>query len=358
MQRRVVVLVADGFADSGLSIALDVFRTANAIAKHAGKPPPFHLSVASAKGGPVRAASGMVLSATQPARRASALAHVVIMPGLWAENADGIDAMLARADVQALVRTVRAVHARGAIVGSSCGGAFILGEAGLLDGRECTTTWWLAPHLKKRRPQADVNAERSLVVAERVMTAGAVFAQADLALHLVARFVGPAAARRCSQLLLLDSHASQAPYMAIHQLTANDATVRRAETWVRRHLAESFDIAALGRSIGVSARTLARRLRAAVGVSPIGFVQRLRVETAVHLLETTRLSLQEICAEVGYQDASTLRRLIQRETNASPRELRRTPRSLGGRRGAERGVIPTVLGELHDVAPLPGPIAL
>jgi transcriptional regulator GlxA family with amidase domain len=110
--------------------------------------------------------------------------------------------------------------------------------------------------------------------------------------------------------------------MAIHQLSTNDEVVRRAESWVRRHLAEDFDIATLGRSVGVSPRTLARRLSAAVGLRPIGFVQRLRVEAAVHLLETTRLSVEQISARVGYTDANTLRRLVRRETKSSPRELR------------------------------------
>ena len=233
------------------------------------------------------------------------------------------DAALEREDVRHLVRAVASGHARGAIVGAACSGAFLLAEAGVLDGRQATTTWWLAPHLKRRRPQVTVSAEKALVVDGRVLCAGAVFAQADLALHLVSRFAGPTVARRCSDLLLLDRHASQAPYMAVRHLASNEPTVRRAEAWVRAHLAERFDVAAVARHAGTSPRTLARRLTEAVGVSVIGFVQRVRVETATHLLETTRLSLGEISARVGYDDPNTLRRLIERETKTSPREVRR-----------------------------------
>lgn len=318
---RVVILVADGFTDSGLSIALDILRTANAIAVHAGRAAPFAIDVASARGGSVRAASGMELTATAQLSYATRAAAVLV-PGIWAEDAREIDAALERAAVRTLIAAIVKAHARGALIGSSCAGAFLLAEAGLLDGRECTTTWWLAPHLQKRRPAARVSAERALVVDGRVISAGAVFAQADLALHLVTRVAGPATARLCSRLLLLDAHSSQAPYMAINQLTTNDEVVCRAEAWVRRHLAEDFAIATLGRAVGVSPRTLARRLTAAVGLSPIGFVQRLRVEAAVHLLETTRLSVEEISARVGYRDANTLRRLVRRETKSSPRELR------------------------------------
>lgn len=230
MQRRIALLIADGFTDSGLSIALDVFRTANAIAAHAsprstGAAPRFVIEVASPAGGSVRAASGLTVGPTRAASEAVRRADIVLVPGLWAEAAPAIDALLVRDDVQRLIRALAVAHERGAIVGSACGGAFLLAEAGLLDRRACTTTWWLAPHLKQRRPAVEVDPARALVAGRTVLTAGAVFAQADLALHLVARFAGPTVAQRCARLLLLDAHPSQAPYMAIHQLTANDPTV-------------------------------------------------------------------------------------------------------------------------------------
>jgi len=111
--------------------------------------------------------------------------------------------------------------------------------------------------------------------------------------------------------------------MALGSLQRDDAVVRRAETWARAHLADGFDIATLARRAGASPRTLARRLAAALDLSPIAFVQRLRVETAVHLLETSRLTLDEISARVGYADPNTLRRLVHRATGLSPREVRR-----------------------------------
>ena len=325
MQRRIAILIADGFTDSGLSVGLDVFRCANALARRSGRQAPFEVSVVSARGRRVRAASGLVVNPTR-SLRAAARAHVVLAPGFWVEDAAGMDAALERKDMRALIGALRAAHARGAVVGSSCGGAFLLAEAGALDGLSGTTAWWLAPHLKQRRPQVQVEAARALIVQGRVLSAGAVFAQADLALYLVSRFAGPSLARRCARVLLLDVHPSQAPFMAIGYLSANDPSVRRAEAWVREHLADDFDIALLARRAGTSPRTLARRLAAAVGLSPIAFVQRLRVETAVQLLRTTRLSLEEIGPRVGYSDANALRRLIRRETNSTPRELRRVAR--------------------------------
>jgi transcriptional regulator GlxA family with amidase domain len=336
MAKHVALLVADGFADSSLAIALDVLRTANALAVRSGRSPVFRIDVASARRGHVRSASGMRFE-TRRSVAVAARADIVLVPSLWVEDAAELDAALERPDVQCFVRAVRAAHARGAIVGAGCSGAFVLAEAGLLDGLEATTAWWLAPHLKKRRPQVIVNAERAFVVHGRVLCAGAVLALADLALHLVARFAGPTTARRCAGLLLLDTHTSQAPYMAVQHLAANDPTVRRAEAWVRAHLAEDFDVPTLARQVGTSHRTLARRLTEAVGVSAIGFIQRLRVESAVHLLATTQLPLSEISARVGYADPDTLSRLIERDTRTSPRELRRRHRTPAASAGPAAG---------------------
>jgi AraC-like DNA-binding protein len=99
--------------------------------------------------------------------------------------------------------------------------------------------------------------------------------------------------------------------------------VRQAERWVRAHIAEPFEMASLAKHVGTSPRTLARRLNAAVGLSPIAFVQRVRVESAVLLLQTSKHSLEEISARVGYSDASTLSRLVRRETQVSPQAFRR-----------------------------------
>ncbi|MBX3210964.1 MAG: helix-turn-helix domain-containing protein [Labilithrix sp.] len=318
---RVAILVADGFTDSGLAVALDVFRTANALARRAGRAVPFQVSVL-APTKRVRAASGLVVGPTSPLSSASH-ADLVLVPGYWVETPEEMCGVVERPDVKKLVRAIVAAYGRGKTVGSSCAGAFLLAEAGILDGRAATTTWWLAPQLQQRCPRAKVEAESALVVDERLLTAGALFAQADLALHICARVCGPTLSRHVARLLLLNTHASQAAFMAVQQLAANDETVRRAEAWARARLAASFSVIDMARAAGTSPRTLARRLAGAVGATPIGFVQRLRVEQAVHLLETTSLSLDEVSSRVGYRDPNALRRVMRKHISTSPRELRR-----------------------------------
>jgi len=326
MVHRIGVVVHRGFTDSGVSIALDVFHTANSLRARAGRSPLFAVEVLSAKGGSVRGASGLTSVSTRALGRMKS-ASVVIVPGFWAEDGAEVDAVLADAETRALVQGIATAHRRGALLASSCAGAFMLAQAGLLDGKQATTAWWLAQHLQLRWPSIDVVAEAALVVADRVMTAGAAFAQADIALNLVTRYGGPSLARLCSNLLLLDRHASQTPYMALRHLALNDPVLLRAEKWARANLASGFDIPQLAKRLGVTPRTLARKLERSLGMSPIAFVQQLRVEAAVQLLETTDWSLDRISEQVGYADPHTLSRLIHRELQVSPRELRRKKRA-------------------------------
>ena len=111
--------------------------------------------------------------------------------------------------------------------------------------------------------------------------------------------------------------------MAISYLSSQDPGVTKAEKWVRDNLARDFTVQELAEAVALAPRTFARRVAATCGVSPIQFVQKIRLETAQFLLETTRLPLEQIAQQVGYAEPSTLRRLIRRATKHSPRHFRR-----------------------------------
>jgi transcriptional regulator GlxA family with amidase domain len=322
MVQRVGVLVLDGVTDSGVSVAFDVLRAANALSRRAGRRAPFVVEALSTNGRAVTTAAGLRLGVHGGWARA-ARCDVLLVPGVWAETVSDVAGLLERADVAACGGVLRQAYRRGATVGSSCSGAFVVAAAGLLDGQRVTTTWWLSAELRRRFPAVEVDASQSLVREGRLFSAGTVFAMADLALALVSLTAGPSIARQVMKVLLLDTHASQGPYMALNQVVNDDPQVRAAEAWVRRNLARPFSVAHLARAVGLSARTLARRLEAALGLSPIAFIQRIRLETAAQTLETSRLPLDEVARQVGYADAGTLRRLMRRELGRTPRQVRR-----------------------------------
>lgn len=133
--------------------------------------------------------------------------------------------------------------------------------------------------------------------------------------------------RTVVRYLALEGHPSQARHMMTSHLATTTGEAARADAWVRAHLASRFSIDELARATRTSTRTLARRVKLATGLAPVRFVQRIRAEEAAYLLETTDLSLDEVAARVGYEDSSTLRRLLRREMGRGAREIRARRRS-------------------------------
>ena len=203
-----------------------------------------------------------------------------------------------------------------------CTGTFVLAESGLLDGRTATTSWWLGPFFRTRYPKVDLDDGRMLIRSGDAVTAGAALAHFDLALWLVRR-LSPALAAVTARYLMIDPRSSQAAYAIPDHLTHADAVVERFDRWVRENLSNGFSLNDASRAIGASPRTLARRLRTVLGKSPLSYFQDLRIERAVHLLQTTGESVERIASEVGYSEAVTLRNLLRRRLGRSASQLRR-----------------------------------
>jgi transcriptional regulator GlxA family with amidase domain len=307
MIRTIVMDLPNGMASS-LAIALDALGTANAIRRRAGRAEPFALHRLR------------ITRATSFRFRAGDL---VIVPGLYAETASELMRRLRSPAVQRAVRLVRSARAAGATVAASCGGTFVLAEAGLLAGRRATTTWWLASDFRKRFPDVELVAEQIVVADWPVATAGAAMAQMDLMLAVIAKFAGTRVSEACAQYLLLDHRKSQAPYMAVTFLAGQDPRIARAESWIRQNINRKITIGQLAAAAGMTPRTFARRLKAVCDLSPIRFAQRIRSEVARTLFETTTLSVDEISRRVGYAEPSTLRRLLRRDLSPPPSRLRR-----------------------------------
>jgi transcriptional regulator GlxA family with amidase domain len=149
----------------------------------------------------------------------------------------------------------------------------------------------------------------------------------DLALWLVRR-VSPQLAALTAQYLIVDSRPSQSAYALTDHLVHADPLVQRFELWARANLARGFSLNDAAKAVASSKRTLARRLDAVLGKSPLEYFQSVRVERAVHLLKTTRASVDEIAARVGYADGVTLRTLLRRRLHAGVKQIRVSGRSL------------------------------
>jgi transcriptional regulator GlxA family with amidase domain len=310
---RICVASTDDVFDTGLAALLDTFETANELAGE----PRFVVSVVSPRG-ELHTHQGFAVRAPRPPSRAPDL---VIVPALACKQPATIVGALDRDDVRELIGIV-ARYAQRCRVAAACTGTFVLGKAGVLDGRRATTTWWLGPTFREQFPAVELEEAEMVVADKGVLTAGAALAHLDLALAVI-RERSPDLASLVARYLVLDDRPSQAPFVAPAHVAFDDELVKKFERWIRRHLGEPFELARAARAIGTSERTLQRRIRAILGKPPIGFVQDLRLERAVHLLRVSDDSIDEIASAVGYEDGSTLRTLLRRKLRTGIRELRR-----------------------------------
>ena len=324
-------VVLDGVMEGALGLGLDVIdTTARLLRAGRGASPvdarSLQQRVVSLDGADVLSVQGRRLAVEGALSMRSVRCNdVLVMPGIFATSDASVDRLLARSDVQRLIPLLRRASKKGVRLAASCSATFLLAAAGVLDGGSATTTWWLMPFFARRYPAVDLRADKMVVEGAAALTAGSAFAHADLMLAVVARLTSPSLARLAARYLVLDERTSQSRYMVMEHLRSFDPTLQQLETHVAANLDRQLPLDELARVAGTSPRTLARRVAAAVGMTPQRFVQRVRVQHAAHLLETTRESVEVIAARVGYADTAAFRRVFRAHTGESPRGRREAP---------------------------------
>jgi len=282
----------------------------------------FQVRILSTRRSPFRCGNGIPVSpdcavADHPS------APVVILPELWLGPDEPWEGRHA-----ALIEWLRRKHREGATLYSACSGAVMLAETGLLDGCSATSHWGYRDLFSQRYPKVRFDPAPNLVYADpagRIVTAGGATSWHDLALHIIARHASPGEALRIAKVYLLKWHAEgQLPYAALVRRTPHaDSVVRQCERWLEEHFREIDAVARVVEFSSIPQRTLKRRFKAATGSSLIEYLQNLRIEEAKRLLETSKMPVDAIGAEVGYADASFFRRLFKRMTGLTPRYYRR-----------------------------------
>lgn len=315
---RVHVLVVDGVFDLGLSAVLDAFQTANELLDVA-KLDTERLEVKTvAVRRRVRTAQGLLVP-LQPFDRRTP--DCVVVPAIGYKMPAPLERALERSDVQDTAQLLRDCAKRGATIAAACIGTFILAESGLLGGHRATTTWWLTPLFRRRYPDVVLNDSSMIVSSGAFVTAGAALGHMDLSLWLLRR-VSPQLASLTARYLIVDSRPSQSAYALTDHLIHADPLVEKFESWARANLSRGFSLNDAAKAVGASKRTLARRLDQVLGKSPLDYFQSVRVERAVHLLKTTRASVDEIAERVGYENGVTLRTLLRRRLHAGVKRIR------------------------------------
>lgn len=228
----------------------------------------------------------------------------------------------------ALSAWLRNVHSAGSLVASVCSGTLVLAEAGLLDQREAAAHWAYGLLFAQSYPKVRLRKHSLLCLSsasDRIITAGGVTSWQDLALYLIAHFLGPQQAAETAKVFLLSGHEDgQLPFMAMNRrVNRSDSVIADCQEWIAINYAVTNPVQALAHRTGLNPRTLSRRFLAATGRGPLEYVQEMRMEEAKQMLEIGSEPIEEISATVGYDDAAAFRRLFKRLVGISPSTYRR-----------------------------------
>lgn len=317
MDMKVAALALDGIAAFELGVVCEVFGTDRSL----DGLPRYDFQLCSVDGRAVTTQSGFQITphaGLEPADEAD----LVVVP------AHPIDTPAPVAVREALRRAAD----RGAYILSLCSGAFLLGEAGLLDGRRCTTHWKHTEELARRYPVAEVLPNALYVEDGSLFTSAGTAAGIDLCLHVIRKLHGSAVATAVARRMVVppQREGGQAQYVEAPVPRAPDApTLQPLLAWLIEHLDQPVTVESLAQRVHMAPRTFARRFRAETGTTPHDWLTGQRILLARQLLEDTDLSVDAIATRAGFGDAAMLRHHFTRRMVTTPQAYRNTFRCRG-----------------------------
>ncbi|SHI16166.1 GlxA family transcriptional regulator [Ferrimonas marina] len=226
---------------------------------------------------------------------------------------------------QEVLQWLQNLHQQGTVLASACAGAFILAGTNLVQGRTLTTHWGLAERFAQQFPNQPLDINAILVDHGDLMSTGGMMSWLDLALELIARYASPSVMRQVGKMLVVDTAPRQQRYYRQFNpdLHHGDTAIVQLQQWLNLHHAEPFSLQSLADKAAMTERTLQRRFLKATGHNPNQYLQRLRVQRACDLLETTPLPFETIASQVGYGDASACRKVFIKLMGLTPSAFRR-----------------------------------
>jgi len=311
MTRRIAFVIFEGFQILDAAGPLSGFEIAGRFADDA-----YELRVLSAGGGLVRSTSGAALAA-EPLDDGPY--DTILVAG----------GDVRQAPREALTPWLRAQSNRARRIASVCSGAYILAEAGLLDGRRATTHWNRSEQFAKRYPQIRLEADRIFVRDGSVWTSAGITAGIDLSLALIEDDLGAAVAKRTAQQLVVHHRrpGGQSQFSALLDIGGVHGRFGALMDWARERLGEKLSVERLAEKAAMSPRNFARSFAAEVGLTPAKAMERLRLQAARLRVETTVDSIDRVAEAVGFGDPERMRRAFMRAFGQPPQALRRAARA-------------------------------
>jgi transcriptional regulator GlxA family with amidase domain len=321
---RHVSLVA--LPDTAVSTLFGIFDVMNTFARTSSGSSPadvlFQVEIVGEEAGSLQLASGVPIS-VQRSIDAVGASDIVIVPSVLVRP-DGWE----KGRYPRLVDWIRTMYERGAVLCSACSGIFLLAETGAFDGKDATVHFNYARAFAATYPAVAIHPERVLMISgvrEELVSSGASTTWHDMVLYLIARYAGAAEAQHIARMFALQWHQDGlTPYMIFEGKSDHgDAEIQRAQQWLSGHFSVASPVEEMISRSRLAERTFKRRFASATGLTPIAYVQRLRIEDAKRRLERTDESVDEISWQVGYEDAAFFRRLFKRTTGLAPGAYRK-----------------------------------
>jgi transcriptional regulator GlxA family with amidase domain len=308
------VLVFPDFQLLDAAGPISVFEIA---ARLAGSNP--SIKVLAVTPGPVPSSSGVEISA-RGLRPSGAISTLIVAGGPGVEAAARCEKTLA---------FVRAIAKRGVRIASVCSGAYILAEAGLLDGRRATTHWRRTRHFLISYPKVKLEPDRIFVRDGAIWSSAGISAGIDLALALVAEDFGDEIAQKTARELVLYHRRSggQSQFSSLLELKAPSGRFGALLSWAREHLDAPLTVEDLAEQAGMSSRHFARAFIAETGTTPSKAIERLRIEVARHRVQSSSEAIERVAESTGFRDPERMRRAFIRAFGQPPQSLRRAARA-------------------------------
>jgi transcriptional regulator GlxA family with amidase domain len=213
-------------------------------------------------------------------------------------------------------------------VAAICTGAFLLAEAGLLDGRRATTHWLFARELQKLYPTVKMEEDRIFIIDGSIWTSAGMSAGVDLALGMVEKDLGASVVQQVAQQLVLYHRRAggQSQFSALLELAPKSDRIQNALAYAKSHLQSALSVEELAAAANLSPRQFSRAFRAETGQSPAKAVEHLRIEAARLMMEQTRHPIEVVARETGFADRERMRRAFLRAFGQPPQAMRRQAR--------------------------------
>ncbi len=268
--------------------------------------------------GPVECAHSLVLQATHSI--AECALDAILIPGFWAQSAHDVEATLA---ANADLLTALARLDKRCKLWSYCTGVCLAAASGRLNGQPATVTWWLADNLLKRYPKVGWQSEKSSIFNERNATASGVNGYLPIAQALIERQVSADIFRDLTKLMVLPRPAqSHDAFQAISLIEQPSSLLRRMHALVEKLPAEQITVQKLAHQLGMSERTLARKVRSETGVAAASYARRIKLGQVAERLTLTSAPVSTISAELGFSSDSNMRRMFKELTAFTPAQYR------------------------------------